>query len=92
MIWSYSIRICKYPKEFSEEDDDHVNNYLGFQVTFKMEVTGTVSNCIATTTVTSSNSNDIATCVELVPKFSEDFELDDSDCEEPSIKYIEEAY
>ena len=68
-----------------------MSNYVGFQVTCKKDVTYTISTSVATTKVTSSNYDDVATCTESDPKFSEDFESDNSDSEEPSTD-IQEVY
>ena len=69
-----------------------MRNYIAFQVTFKKDVTTTVTIDIATSKTMNSNSNIVATCVKSDSDYSEDFDSKNSDGEEPSTEDIQEAY
>ena len=68
-----------------------MSNYVGFQVIFKKDVFGIVVKNVATTTSTSSKSDDVTICFGSISKLSEDSESDDSDGDEPSTEDIQEA-
>ena len=70
------------------DDDDHVRNYVGFQVTSKNDVFGIVTNSVATTAIINSKPDNVTACSESVLEYSEDFESDDSDGNEPNTKDI----
>ena len=75
-----------------EEDDDHVSNYMRFQVTSEKYASSTVANNVATTTAISSKFDDITTCSGSVSEFSEDSKSYDSDGDEPSREDIQNVY
>ena len=46
--------------EGSEEEDDHVSNYIAFQVTFKKDVSASVTTDAATSKTTNSDFDAVA--------------------------------
>ena len=69
----------------SGEEDDHVSNYIAFQVTSKKNGSATVMIDVATSQTTKSDI-DATTTNDL------ESDPDSSDGEEPSTKDIQEAY
>ena len=69
----------------SEEEDDHVRNYIAFQVTSKKNAFESVTPAVATSRIEKSDFN-IATTN------GSEFDLDSSDGEELSTKDIQKAY
>ena len=71
--------------EGSEEEDDHVNNYIAFQVTSKKDVSASVTIDAAKSKTTNSDCDAVAVS-------DPESDLDSSDGEEPNTEDIQEAY
>ena len=73
------------------EKDDHVSNYVSFQVTTK-KLVDTITTDVATKKMTATISDDITICENSDPKVCEDSNSDKSNENELSTKDIQKAY
>ena len=82
-----SLKSTRNDEEFegSKEEDDHISNYIAFQVTSKKNVSTSVSTDVATVKATKTNFN-------IAMKSNTESDLDSGDGEELITKDIQKVY